>query len=193
MAAVNSQMLPLGTVAPEFVLEATEGHMVSLSAVAEGHKAVLVMFICNHCPFVKHVAAELAQLGRDAQDLGAAVFAINSNDAEAYPQDGLAAMVAEKRQRGYSFPYLFDSTQTVAKAYQAACTPDFFVFGADRRLVYRGQLDDSRPGNDISVTGKDVRQALEAAVRGAPPQQTQRPSIGCNIKWKPGNAPAYFG
>lgn len=193
MAVVNSHMLPLGTLAPEFVLEDTEGNKVSLSTSAQGSRATLVMFICNHCPFVKHVAAQLARLGRDAQDLGVAVFAINANDADAYPQDGLAAMAVEKRQRGYTFPYLFDATQTVAKSYQAACTPDFFVFDADKRLVYRGQLDDSRPGNDIAVTGKDVRQALEAALRGGPPPHPQRPSVGCNIKWKPGNAPAYFG
>lgn len=193
MVAVNSQMLPLGTVAPAFQLPDTEGNEISFAAHTAGKRGALVMFICNHCPFVKHVADHLAILGKDAQAAGVAVFAISSNDVEAYPQDGLAAMAEEKQRRGYTFPYLLDETQAVAKAYRAACTPDFFLFDGTASLVYRGQLDGSRPGNGVPVTGEDLRAALAALVEGKPVPSPQRPSIGCNIKWKPGNAPDYFG
>jgi thiol-disulfide isomerase/thioredoxin len=189
MAAVESQMLELGTEAPGFSLLDADGNAHSLSA---GAKAYLVMFICNHCPFVKHVADELGRIGQEYADKDVAVFAINSNDIEKYPADGPEAMKAEAAQRGYSFPYLLDADQSVAKAYRAACTPDFYVFDADRKLVYRGQLDDSRPGNAEPVDGRDLRGALDAALAGAAPAEDQKASIGCNIKWKPGNEPDYF-
>ncbi len=151
------------------------------------------MFMCNHCPFVKHIAAGLAQLGKDYQPQRLAIVGINSNDAAAYPDDSPEKMKAEARQQGYTFPYLVDASQAVAKAYRAACTPDFFLFDRDRKLVYRGQLDASRPGNGIPVTGSDLRAALDAVLAGKPVSSDQQPSIGCNIKWKPGNEPEYFG
>ena len=191
MALTPSTMLPLGTSAPEFVLPDTAGKMVSL-AEFESAAALLVMFICNHCPYVKHIRAGLAQLGRDYQARSVAIVAISANDAANYPQDRPAQMKQEARAAGYSFPYLHDETQTVAKAYRAACTPDFFLFGPDRKLVYRGQFDDSRPGNGVPVTGKDLRAALDAVLAGRPVAQDQKPSIGCNIKWKAGNEPDYF-
>ena len=182
MVRTASTMLPLGTTAPAFRLSDTEGKTVSLEDFHD-HKGVLVMFICNHCPFVKHVRKELALLGRDYQrTLG--IVAINSNDAVAYPDDSPENMKKEKNDAGYVFPYLFDETQEVARAYHAACTPDFFLFDADRRLVYRGQLDDSRPGNDVPVTGKDLRRAIDALLTGKPIAAEQKPSLGCNIKWK---------
>ena len=150
------------------------------------------MFICNHCPFVKHIADELARLGAEYQQKDVAVFAINSNDIENYPADSPEKMRQEAAQRGYTFPYLLDAGQDVAKAYQAACTPDFFLFDADRKLVYRGQLDGSRPGNSVDVDGRDLRRALDALLAGEPVPAEQLPSIGCNIKWIPGNAPDYF-
>jgi peroxiredoxin len=189
MAAVESQMLELGTEAPTFSLPDADGNVYSLRDDAKAH---LVMFICNHCPFVKHVADELAQIGREYTDKDVAIYAINSNDTEKYPADGPEAMKVEAAQRGYSFPYLLDADQTVAKAYRAACTPDFYVFDADRKLVYRGQLDDSRPGNAEPVDGRDLRQALDATLAGAAPAEEQKASIGCNIKWKPGNEPDYY-
>jgi peroxiredoxin len=189
MAAVESQMLELGTEAPGFSLLDADGNAHSLS---DGAKAYLVMFICNHCPFVKHVADELGRIGQEYGDKGVAVYAINSNDIEKYPADGPEAMKAEAAQRGYTFPYLLDTDQSVAKAYRAACTPDFYVFDADRRLVYRGQLDGSRPGNTEPVDGHDLRGALDATLAGAAPAEDQKASIGCNIKWKPGNEPDYF-
>ncbi len=192
MVAVTSQMLPLGTPAPTFSLPDTEGSTVSLED-STGSRGVLVMFICNHCPFVIHIADELAAIGRDYGDKGVAVYAISANDVERYPADGLAKMAEEKASRGYVFPYLLDDSQAVAKAYQAACTPDFYLFDADRKLVYRGQLDASRPNNEVPVTGKDLRAALDGLLAGAPPLEPQTPSIGCNIKWKPGNEPDYFG
>jgi hypothetical protein len=149
------------------------------------------MFLCNHCPFVKHIRAELARLGRDDQPKGVAIVAINSNDAERYPEDSPAKMASEAREAGYTFPYLYDADQAVAKAYCAACTPDFFLFDGSRRLVYRGQLDDSRPSNGVPVTGADLRAALDAVLAERPVNAKQKPSIGCNIKWKPGNEPAY--
>jgi len=192
MAETPSTMSELGTKAPDFQLPDTEGRTVAL-ADFEGRNALLVMFICNHCPFVKHVREELARLGREYQEKGAGVVAISSNDVVAYPADGPDAMREEKARVGYTFPYLLDETQEVAKAYGAACTPDFFLYDAQRRLAYRGQLDDSRPGNGRPVTGRDLRAALDAVLAGAPVDEEQRPSVGCNIKWKPGNAPAYFG
>ena len=191
MVLTPSTMLPLGTKAPSFSLPDTAGKFASLDDFASS-KALLVMFISNHCPYVKHVAAELACLGRDYQARGVGVVAIGSNDAELYPDDAPAMMVREVESRGYTFPYLYDESQVVAKAYRAACTPDFYVFDGERRLVYRGQLDDSRPGNGTPVTGKDVRAALDAALAGQPVAAQQRPSMGCNIKWKKGNAPDYF-
>jgi len=191
MVAVNSTMLPLGTKAPDFALPNVDGRTVSL-ADFQGRKALLVMFICNHCSFVKHIQAELARLGRDIQRKDVAVVAVMSNDAANYPDDSPAKMKEEAENAGYSFPYLYDETQAVAKAYRAACTPDFFLFDAEFRLVYRGQLDDSRPGNNIPVTGNDIRAAVDALLAGQPVPVEQRPSIGCNIKWKSGNAPEYF-
>jgi len=192
MVATPSTMLNLGTQAPDFSLPDTAGNTVSLSDFASA-PALLVMFICNHCPFVKHVAPELAALGREYQDKGVAVVAINANDVANYPDDAPDKMSREARQRGYTFPYLYDQTQEVTKAYRAACTPDFFLFDADRTLVYRGQLDDSRPSNNTPVTGADLRAALDAVLAGRRVSEEQIPSLGCNIKWRPGNAPEYFG
>jgi len=189
MGAVESRMLPLETVAPAFSLPDPDGKRHSLENDAN---AYLVMFICNHCPFVKHVRQELARVGRDYAARGVSVYAINSNDANKHPDDNPDSMRIEAREWGYSFPYLFDESQEVAKAYRAACTPDFFVFDADKRLFYRGQLDDSRPSNNVPVDGQDLRSALEAALDNKPPPATQKPSIGCNIKWIPGNEPDYF-
>ena len=191
MVKTASTMLPLGAAAPDFSLVNVDGQTVSLADL-DGSPALLVMFICNHCPFVVHVAEELARLGRDYQAKGASVVAISANDVSAYPQDSPEQMVHEAEQRGYVFPYLFDDTQEVAKAYKAACTPDFFLFDKERKLVYRGQLDDSRPGNDIPVTGADLRAALDTVLEGQTPPAEQKPSIGCNIKWKAGDEPEYF-
>ncbi|RZV37249.1 MAG: thioredoxin family protein [Chromatiales bacterium] len=190
MAMTPSQMLPLGTLAPPFSLPDASGTLHSLDDAA-GSDACLVMFICNHCPFVKHVADELARLGKDCDARNVAVFAINSNDIENYPADGPEKMKQESALRGYTFPYLLDADQSVAKAYQAACTPDFYLFDAERKLVYRGQLDGSRPGNAVAVDGKDLRGAIDALLSGAPVAGSQVPSIGCNIKWIAGNEPAY--
>jgi len=181
-------MIPLGTAAPNFTLPDTEGNTVSLADFGES-KALLVMFICNHCPYVKHVADELAALGKEYQKKGAGIVAISSNDVTTHPDDSPAKMAEEARLRGYTFPYCYDETQEVAKAYSAACTPDLFLFDADKKLVYRGQLDGSRPGNDVPVTGKDLRAALDAVLAGNPVPAEQRPSVGCNIKWKRGNTP----
>lgn len=192
MAATESQMLPLGTQAPVFSLPDADGQVYGLDD-AHDARAYLVMFICNHCPFVKHVAPELARLSADYGDRGVAIFAVNSNDYERYPEDAPDRMRAEAKQRGYRFPYVIDREQSVAKAYRAACTPDFFLFDAARRLVYRGQLDGSRPSNGVPVTGADLRAALDAVLQGQPVAGDQRPSIGCGIKWRPGNAPDYPG
>jgi peroxiredoxin len=191
MVRVPSTMLPLGTKAPVFMLPNIDGNTVASDDFAAA-PALLVMFICNHCPYVKHVAAGLAQLARDYQPRGVAFVAINSNDADQYPDDNPEAMKREAAERGYTFPYLFDKTQEVAKAYRAACTPDFYLFDKDRALVYRGQLDSSRPGSEIPVTGSDLRAALDAVLSGQATAELQRPSIGCNIKWRPGNEPEYF-
>ena len=186
MALVESQMLPLGTVAPPFKLPGTDGRLHSLPDSAA---ACLVMFICNHCPYVKHVREELARLGRDYRQRNVAIYAINSNDVETHPADSPEMMRREAIEWGYEFPYLFDEDQSVAKAYRAACTPDFFLFDSDLELVYRGQLDGSRPSNGTPVDGSDLRAAIEATLSGKPVDGHQQPSIGCNIKWKPGNAP----
>lgn len=191
MVRTPSTMLPLGTLAPEFSLPNIDGQTVSL-AEAVGPKGTVVMFICNHCPFVKHVADQLAALGRDYSSRGLGVVAISSNDVSMHPADSPEQMVHEAEDRGYAFPYLYDESQGVAQAYHAACTPDFFLFDSARQLVYRGQLDASRPGNDIPVTGADLRGAIDAVLAGEPVPLDQRPSLGCNIKWKPGNEPVYF-
>ncbi|MFP4173047.1 MAG: thioredoxin family protein [Candidatus Hydrogenedentota bacterium] len=190
MVETASTMMPLGTEAPPFSLPDTEGKTVSLSDY-EGSKGYLVMFICNHCPYVKHVRGELARLGKEYQDKGVAVIAINSNDVANYPDDSPEKMAEEVKAQGYTFPYLYDETQEVAKAYGAACTPDFFLFDGNKKLAYRGQLDDSRRGNDKPVTGADLRAALDAVLAGKPAPKEQKPSLGCNIKWKPGNQPSY--
>lgn len=192
MARTPSTMLPLGTPAPDFKLMNVDGREVELADFAS-KPALLVMFMCNHCPFVVHVADQLAQLASEYMARGVAVVGINSNDTATHPADSPERMVAEAEERGYAFPYLFDETQAVAKAYRAACTPDFFLFDQDRKLVYRGQLDDSRPGNGVPVTGKDLRAALDAVLAGKKPVEEQRASLGCNIKWKAGNEPEYFG
>jgi thiol-disulfide isomerase/thioredoxin len=188
MAAVESQMLPIGTKAPVFSLPDPDGNLHSLR---EDTPATLVMFICNHCPFVRHVCSELARLGEDYGPRGVAIYAINSNDVENYPADHPRHMKEEAAAWGYTFPYLFDATQEVAKAYRAACTPDFYLFDAAQSLVYRGQLDASRPGNSVPVNGQDLRAALDAALHSKPPAAEQKPSIGCNIKWIEGNEPDY--
>ena len=191
MVKTASTMLPLGAEAPDFSLPNIDGTTVSLADYQDA-SALLVMFICNHCPFVKHITAELAKLGRDYGDRGVALVGINSNDVENYADDSPEKMRQEAEQQGYTFPYLYDESQEVAKAYRAACTPDFFLFDGDHRLVYRGQLDASRPGSGIPVTGEDLRAALDAILDGKPVASEQRASIGCNIKWKPGNEPNYF-
>ncbi|QDT01826.1 Putative peroxiredoxin/MT2597 [Rubripirellula lacrimiformis] len=191
MVRTASTMLPLGTSAPTFALPDTDGNVVSIEQFADS-KALLVIFMCNHCPYVKHVADQLAALANDYMGKGVAVVGISSNDADNYPDDSPAAMATEKAARGYKFPYLFDGDQSVAIAYTAACTPDFFLFDGDQKLVYRGQLDSSRPKTDIPVTGQDLRAAIDAVLAGQAPDQQQRPSIGCNIKWKAGNEPQYF-
>ncbi len=188
MVATPSTMTPLGTTAPAFSLPDSEGNTVSLDDFAAA-PALLVMFICNHCPFVKHIADELARLGREYTERGVAIVAINSNDVENYPDDNPQKMAEEAAARGYTFPYLFDGTQDIAHAYQAACTPDFFVYDRERRLFYRGQLDNSRPKSDAPVTGADLRAALDAVLEGRAAPDNQIPSMGCNIKWKPGNEP----
>jgi peroxiredoxin len=185
-------MLALGTPAPPFSLPDPSGKVVSSDDLA-GAPGLLVMFLCPHCPFVKHVRREVATLAREAQAKGLSVVAINSNDVEQYPADSPDGMAEEARETGYTFPYLFDESQAVAHAYRAACTPDFFLFDGERKLVYRGQLDGSRHGNDVPVTGSDLRGAVGALLEGEPISEEQRPSMGCNIKWKPGNEPEYFG
>jgi len=191
MVAVNSTMLPLGTKAPDFRLPGPSGKAVSLADLKDA-PALVVIFMCNHCPYVKHVRDGLAKLARDYRPRSVAVVGINANDVANYPDDSPARMAEEAAAAGYIFPYLHDETQAVAKAYRAACTPDLYLFDKDQRLVYRGQLDDSRPGKGLPVTGKDMRAALDAVLAGNPVSPIQTPSIGCNIKWKPGNEPEYF-
>ena len=193
MALVASTMLALGTEAPDFSLpEPATGGTVSLSGV-DGSRGLLVVFLSNHCPFVKHLADHFAGLAAEYQGRGVAVVGINANDIANYPDDSPAKMADEVARRGYTFPYLFDEAQAVAKAYRAACTPDFFLFGADRRLAYRGQYDGSRPSLDVPVTGSDLRAALDAVLAGDAPPAEQVPSVGCNIKWRAGEEPGWFG
>ena len=196
--AVSSTMLPLGTAAPDFSLpDVTDGRTVALADFAE-RKTLLVMFLCAHCPYVVHVRPELARLARDYAGASVALLAITANDAAQYPDDAPAPTAAMARAAGFTFPFLYDETQATAQAYSAACTPDFFLFDAARRLAYRGQLDSSRPGRGPdrpgsgALDGADLRAALDAVLAGQPVNPEQRPSIGCNIKWKPGREPAYF-
>jgi peroxiredoxin len=185
MALTPSTMLPLGTPAPDFRLPDTSGEFVARSDF-QAAPALLVMFLCNHCPYVKHLRAGLAQLALDYLPRGVAVVAINANDVASHPEDSPANMAAEAKLAGYRFPYLYDESQATAQAYRAACTPDFFLFDRGRRLVYRGRFDESRPGNGLPVTGRDLRAALDAVLAGQPMVAEQKPSLGCNIKWKPG-------
>ena len=184
-------MLPLGTTAPDFKLPDTNGKTVSTADFKDA-PALLVFFMCNHCPYVVHIRAGLAQLARDYAPRGAAIVGINSNDVANYPDDSPAKMKVEVKSAGYLFPYLYDETQAAAKAYRAACTPDIYLFDKNQKLVYRGQFDASRPGNGIPVTGRDLRAALDAVLAGRPVSPNQKASIGCNIKWKSGNEPDYF-
>lgn len=184
MAATPSNMMPLGTIAPDFnLLDVVTGKKVTLHSL-KAEIATLIMFICNHCPYVKHVQDELIKLAHDYQAKGIAFIAINSNDVVNYPEDSPANMKQVAQEKSYPFPYLYDETQEVAQAYQAACTPDFYLFDNQLKCVYRGQLDDARPKNNIPVTGKDIRAALDAILAGQPVNPDQTPSIGCNIKWK---------
>ena len=192
MVLTPSTMLPLGTRAPDFALvDVTSGKTLTLADFAK-KQAFVVMFLCNHCPYVKHVRDGVTAFARDYDRDDVALVAIASNDAEAYPDDGPDALAAEAKRNGWKFPYLFDASQAVAKKFTAACTPDFFVFDAFKKLVYRGQFDGSRPGNDVAVTGADLRAALDAVLAKKPVAPTQRPSLGCNIKWRAGNEPEYF-
>lgn len=187
MARTPSIMLPLGTEAPDFSLPDTVSDTILSLSDLRGDRGTLLMFICNHCPFVKHVNPELVQLAKDYTDRGIGIIAISSNDVVNYPQDHADRMKETALDEGYSFPYLYDETQEVARSYKAACTPDFFLFDSNNLLVYRGQLDDSRPGNGIPVDGKDLRTALNFLLQGQPIPEDQKPSIGCNIKWKQGS------
>ncbi len=193
MAETPSTMIPLGMRMPGFSLQDAVSGRIVTDADYVDHEAVLVMFICNHCPFVKHVVDELGRLGSDYVQRGVGIVAINSNDVRNYPQDGPEHMKALAEREAWEFPYLLDATQQVAREFRAACTPDFYVFDAQQRLVYRGQLDDSRPGSGTPVTGRDLRDALDSVLEGRPVSAEQAPSVGCNIKWAPGNAPDYFG
>lgn len=193
MALTPSTMLELGTRIPRFNLRNTvDGRPVAPDDFAD-EAALLVMFICNHCPYVQHIVSELGRLAADYLPRGVAVVAVNSNSARTHPQDGPEQMKELARAEGWRFPFLFDETQDVAKRFRAACTPDFFLFDGDRKLVYRGQFDDSRPGNGVPVTGRDLRAALDAVLAGGPVPEEQKPSMGCNIKWTPGNGPDYVG
>ncbi|MBA2117102.1 thioredoxin family protein [Bremerella alba] len=191
MVKTASTMLPLGTPAPDFSLLNVDSKTVSLADFSDA-KALVVIFMCNHCPFVKHLADALADFGRECQQKGVAVVGISSNDVAKHPDDSPEQMVHEAENRGYTFPYLYDEDQSIAKAYKAACTPDFYVFDAEKKLAYRGQFDASRPGGDIAVTGDDLRKAVDAVVEGQAVPEPQMPSIGCNIKWISGKEPEYF-
>jgi peroxiredoxin len=188
MAQTPSRMVELGSAAAQFRLPDTGGRLVSLGDFANA-PALLVIFLCNHCPFVKHIRGELGAFSREYAAKGLAMVGINSNDVESYPEDRPERMAEEKVSAGYAFAYLYDETQSVAMAYRAACTPDFFLYDRARQLVYRGQFDDSRPGNGKPVTGTDLREAVDAVLQGKEVRRDQKPSIGCNIKWKPGNEP----
>ncbi|MFA7160527.1 MAG: thioredoxin family protein [Kiritimatiellia bacterium] len=191
MALKESTMLTLGTQAPDFSLpEVVTGKTVTLNDFAK-RKALLVMFICRHCPYVQHIQKELAALGRDYAGKDIGIVAISANDAASYPDDRPDSLKEMSVSLGFTFPFCHDESQETARAYTAACTPDFFLFDRERKLVYRGQLDDSRPGNAVSVTGKDLRAAIDAVLRDQPVSPAQKPSIGCNIKWKAGNKPEY--
>ncbi len=190
MARRESRMLELGTKAPDFALPDPSGKVSSL-ADFDGTPALLVAFICNHCPYVKHIAAGFAAFAREYGEKGLSIVAISANDAGAYPEDAPPAMAKEAEAHGFTFPYLYDESQQVALAYQAICTPDFFLFDSDRRLVYRGQFDASRPKGDVPVTGASLRAAADAVLAGRPAPAEQIPSVGCSIKWKPGNAPEW--
>lgn len=191
MVETRSTMAPIGMSAPDFSLPNTEGNLVSLRDL-EGAPALLIMFLCNHCPFVKHLQMELADLIGEYQGMGLAAVAINSNDFIQYPEDNPDRMADEVSEIGYTFPYLVDEDQSVAKDYRAACTPDFFLFDDQQRLFYRGQFDGSRPGNNVAVTGVDLKRAIKSALKGEESPRVQNPSIGCNIKWKNENQPDYF-
>lgn len=191
MVRTPSTMLPLGRPAPAFSLPDTDGRLWCLEDLATG-PGLLIMAICNHCPYVKHVNAGLGEMARDFRDLGLAMAAIMPNDAESHPDDGVEHLRRQKAEFGFPFPYLIDADQGVAKACRAACTPDFFLFDGERRLYYRGQMDDSRPDSGIPVTGADLRAAVAALLAGKPAPEIQKPSLGCNIKWKKGNEPDYF-
>ena len=192
MVKTASTMMPLGAEAPDFNLpDVVSGEEVSLDDFAD-EKALLVIFLCRYCPFVQHIKEELARLGREYADRSLGIVAISANDADNYPDDSPESLKEFAEETGFSFPLCHDETQEVAKAYAAACTPDFFLFDENRELVYRGQLDDSRPGNDEPVDGHDLRAAIDAVLAGEPVSEDQKPSIGCNIKWKPGNEPDYF-
>lgn len=193
MVMVESTMLALGTPAPAFsLIDVVSGDPVTLESFSDS-KALLVMFICVHCPFVKHVEKELANIGHDYLDKGLSIVAISSNSIETHPQDAPEHMKTQVETQGFSFPYCYDETQAIAKAYTAACTPDFFLFNAALELAYRGQLDDSRPSNGKLVTGRDLRHAIDTVLAGQTISTDQMPSVGCNIKWAPGQSPAYFG
>jgi peroxiredoxin len=193
MARTASTMLPLGTQAPDFQLPDTvSGETITLDTFAD-KQALLVAFICRHCPFVQHVKDELAQIGKDYADADLGIVAISANDADNYPDDAPEKLAEMAQELDFNFPLCYDESQETAKTYTAACTPDFFLFDRDRKLVYRGQLDDSRPGSDEPVTGKDLRAAIDAVLSAQPVSSEQKPSMGCNIKWKPGNEPAYYG
>ena len=191
MVKTASTMLELGTAAPEFTLPDTTGSPVSLSDFSDA-PALVVAFICNHCPFLVHIREALSEFGRAYQERGVAIVAINSNDVATHPDDSPEKMAEELESASYTFAYLYDESQSVAQAYQAACTPDFFVFDGEQRLVYRGQFDDSRPESGIPVTGADLRAACDSVLAGEPLPEPQRPSLGCNIKWREGNSPEYF-
>ena len=191
MVKVNSTMLPLGTQAPSFSLYDPEGNLFTLDHSSKSN-AFLVMFICNHCPFVHHIRKELARLANDYINRDVSIIAINSNDYETHPGDSPEKMKDEIIEWGYNFPYLVDEDQSVAIAYQASCTPDFFLFDSQQQLVYRGQLDGGRPSNDIPVNGRDIRTALDTLLAGDDVSEEQIPSVGCNIKWKPNNSPEWF-
>jgi len=190
MVATASTMLGLGTEAPPFSLPDTRGKTVSLADFKDA-KALLVVLMCNHCPFVRHILDTFVKLAADYRNKGLAVIGINSNDVGSYPDDRPEKMAQVAKEKSFTFPYLYDQTQEVAKAYHAACTPDFFLFDKAHKLAYRGQMDDSRPGNDKPITGSDLRAALDAVLAGRPAPKTQKASMGCNIKWRPGNAPDY--
>ena len=191
MAGVSSTMLELGTAAPDFSLPDTTGQLVSLADYKQA-PATLVVFMCNHCPYVKHIANQFAEFAREYQAKSVAVIGVNANDVSTHPDDSPEKMAEEAKKIGYTFPYLYDETQEVAKSYRAACTPDFFLFDKDHKLAYRGQFDSSRPGNNVAVTGQDLRMALDAVLQDQPVPAEQKASMGCNIKWRAGNEPGYF-